>query len=54
MKHHHIKYEVSDKIYFQFAAQVDNRVSIQVLDQVEDQVWDKVWNEVWNQLGVQS
>ena len=55
-----IKFEVSDEIYWQFVAQVDNGVSIpggvrrRVLVQVEDQVWNKVCNEVWNQLGVQS
>ena len=55
-----IKFEVSDEIYWQFVAQVDNGVSIpggvrrRVLIQVEDQVWNKVCNEVWNQLGVQS
>ena len=55
-----IKFEIADEIYWQFAAQVDNGVSIpggvrrRVLIQVEDQVWNKVCNEVWNQLGVQS
>ena len=50
-----IKFEVSDEIYWQFVAQVDNGVSIpggvrrRVLVQVEDQVWNKVCNEVWVQ-----
>ena len=48
----HIKFEVSDEVYWEFAAQVNNRVSIPVLDQVEEQVWEQVWNEVWNEIEI--
>ena len=33
----HIKFEVSNKTYFQFAAQVDNQVWNQIGDQVGNQ-----------------
>lgn len=49
-----IKFEVSDKIYFQFAAQVDNLTVLGY--QVGDQVWNKVCNEVrvqvWNEIEI--